>query len=155
MSTEQKLPSAENMLKYNNYKEQMGRLTKAMNAKFYLEAVFIEYAIMEDRLQSFLVTAGVFNPERHQNIGKKISKIRDVIREKKHPLNRYITAEQLDQINEWKDRRNPLIHALMKQSMTTESLAELAEEGREIIKTLNSKSTSYKRYMERLREKNE
>jgi hypothetical protein len=37
----------------------------------------------------------------------------------------------------------------MKQSMTTESLAALAEEGREIIKTLNSKSSSYRRYMER------
>lgn len=149
MSIEQKLPSAENMLKYNNYKEQMGRLTKAINAHFYLEAVFIEYAVMEDRLQSFLVTSGVFNPEKHQNIGKKISKIRDLIREKKHPLNRYITAEQLDQITAWKDKRNPLIHALMKQSMTTESIAELADEGRDIIKTLNSKSSSYRKYTER------
>lgn len=144
---------SENMQKYYNYKEQMGRLTKALNAHFYLEAVFIEYAIMEDRLQSFLTAAGVFHPEKHKNIGKKISRIRELIRNPKHPLNRYITEEQLDQITAWKDKRNPLIHALMKQSMTTESLAELAEEGREIAKVLNSKTTSYRRYMERQAEK--
>ena len=139
----------ENMLKYNNYKEQMGRLTKAMNAKFYLEAVFIEYAIMEDRLQSFLATAGAYNEKKHWNLAGKIKTLYGLLEHENHPLKRYLTKEQLLQINEWKDRRNPLIHALMKQSMTTESLAALAEEGREIIKTLNSKSSSYRRYTER------
>ena len=38
-----------NQQKYENYKEQAIRLKKAINAKFYLEAVFIEYAIIEDR----------------------------------------------------------------------------------------------------------
>ena len=147
MSINENLP--ENMLKYNNYKEQIGRLTKAMNAKFYLEAVFIEYAIMEDRLQSFLVTAGIYDEKKHWNISGKIKALKKLLSVEGHPLRRYLTEEQLLQINEWKDRRNPLIHALMKQSMTTESLAALAEEGREIIKTLNSKSSSYRRYTER------
>ena len=41
--------------KYLNYKEQMVRLKKAMAAQFYLEAIFIEYAVMEDRLESIAV----------------------------------------------------------------------------------------------------
>ena len=35
-----------NMEKYGNYKEQMGRLKKAMDNHFLLEALFIEYAII-------------------------------------------------------------------------------------------------------------
>ena len=44
----------ENQLKYNNYKEQFKRLDKAINNRFYLEAMFIAYAIIEDRTESIL-----------------------------------------------------------------------------------------------------
>ena len=47
-----------NMQKYFNYQEQMVRLKKAMAAQFYLEAIFIEYAVMEDRLASVLIHSG-------------------------------------------------------------------------------------------------
>lgn len=55
-----------NQQKYENYREQMSRLSKAMKAEFYLEAIFIEYAIMEDRLESALRHAGRFNPKKEQ-----------------------------------------------------------------------------------------
>ena len=57
-----------NMEKYGNYKEQMGRLKKAMDNHFLLEALFIEYAIMEDRCESILRHSNAFNPERHKTI---------------------------------------------------------------------------------------
>ena len=47
-----------NMQKYFNYQEQMVRLKKALAAQFYLEAIFIEYAVMEDRLASVLIHSG-------------------------------------------------------------------------------------------------
>ena len=47
-----------NMEKYENYREQMGRLKKAIGSGFFLEAIFIEYAVMEDRLTSVLIHAG-------------------------------------------------------------------------------------------------
>ena len=143
----QELP--ENMRKYYNYREQMGRLKKAINMEFYFEAVFIEYAVMEDRLQSVLEKAGVYNPEKHKNIGKKISRIRELCRDPKHPLHRYITQEMLDLIINWKETRNDLIHRLMKQDMKTEELKDFALQGQEIMKTLCSKVTLYKRYLER------
>ena len=43
-----------NMQKYENYKEQFKRLKKALENGFNLEAIFIEYAIMEDRTESVL-----------------------------------------------------------------------------------------------------
>ena len=43
------MPSEFNIQKYENYKEQMKRLDRALTNGFNLEAMFIEYAIMEDR----------------------------------------------------------------------------------------------------------
>ena len=44
-----------NQQKYENYRVQSRRLAGALRSGFYLEAVFIEYAIIEDRLESHFV----------------------------------------------------------------------------------------------------
>ncbi len=48
-----------NMEKYYNYTAQIKKYRKAMELGFYYEAIFISYAMMEDRLMSFLDKAGV------------------------------------------------------------------------------------------------
>lgn len=48
------MDKTENQLKYENYREQFKRLKSALNSGFNLEAMFIEYAIMEDRTESIL-----------------------------------------------------------------------------------------------------
>ena len=68
-----------NMQKYFNYQEQMVRLKKAMAAQFYLEAIFIEYAVMEYRLESILRHSGVFNPERHSTIQAKLRRVSEPV----------------------------------------------------------------------------
>lgn len=45
---------ADNYLKYENYKEQNERLTRALKNHFYLEAIFIEYSILEYRTEAIL-----------------------------------------------------------------------------------------------------
>ena len=52
----QSVPS--NIQKQLNYREQFKRLDKALNNNFYLEALFIEYAIMEDKTDSILYYEG-------------------------------------------------------------------------------------------------
>ena len=47
--------------KYENYHEQCKRLNKALAAGFHLEAMFIEYALMEDRTESILRHAGMWD----------------------------------------------------------------------------------------------
>lgn len=138
-----------NMEKYGNYKEQMGRLKKAMDNHFLLEALFIEYAIMEDRCESILRHRGVFNPEKHDTINKKLNRIAELVRNKKSLIRKYISDELIEEIKGWKEERNRLIHALMKQSLTSEELEQLAMQGQQIVKTLCSKTTSYKRALER------
>ena len=139
-----------NMEKYGNYKEQMGRLKKAMDNHFLLEALFIEYAIMEDRCESILRHSGAFNSERHKTINGKLNRIAELARNKKSLIRKYISDELIEEIKGWKEERNRLIHALMKQSLTSEELEQIAADGQQLVKTLCSKTTSYKRALERV-----
>ena len=136
----------DNMLKYENYKEQNKRLKKAMDNEFYLEAVFIEYAIMEDRTESILRYEGnTINSNGFVSIDRKISKIEKIAENKKGLARKYFTVEFMERIREWKNKRNSLIHALIKKNTTTQELIDLAEEGRQITKELCRLSMNYKR----------
>ena len=46
-----------------------------MAAQFYLEAIFIEYAVMEDRLESILRHSSAFNPKRQNRIKPKLGRV--------------------------------------------------------------------------------
>lgn len=148
---------ADNMQKYENYREQMGRLKKALDGQFYLESIFIEYAIMEDRLESILRHSGKWNPKPDQfiSIDSKRKKVTKLAEEKKNPAHKYFSIALTDSIEKWTEDRNRLIHALMKQQLHTEDLSALALQGQEIIKTLCSKTSLYNRALERLQNKKE
>lgn len=137
----------ENMQKYENYKEQMNRLKKAMANAFYLEALFIEYAIMEDRAEAILRYEG--NEIKAKNgfvsIDRKLNKILKIAEQKKSLPNRYFSDDLIGRIAAWKEERNRLIHALMKQSLTTEELRGLAENGQALTRELCNRSNNYKR----------
>lgn len=140
-----------NTQKYENYKAQMGRLNHAINAHFYLEALFIEYAIIEDRLESILTHAGVFREDKQNTITKKLRRLEALCQSDK-VAKKYFNPEMLQSILDWKDNRNKFIHALMKQVFTGEELKEIVDQGQEIVKTLNNKSSCYKRTLERQKE---
>lgn len=137
-----------NMLKYANYREQMERLNRAMKERFFLEAMFIEYAVMEDRCESILTHAGVFRADRHFTIIKKIRRI-EALTQSNVLAAKYFSKNLLERMIVWKDKRNAFIHALMKQVFTGDDLEEIVLEGQAIVKALCSKSTSYKRALER------
>lgn len=139
-----------NVVKYENYKKQNERLKKALNNHFYLEAVFIEYAIIEDRLESILrYENNTIKSKTHVSIDKKIDKVNTIAREKKGLAKKYFSPEFMESIKDWKERRNPLIHALMKRSNSTEELCAIAKEGNDLQKELCRLSQNYKRAVER------
>ena len=137
-----------NEQKYENYRAQMGRLTHAIKEHFFLEAMFIEYAIMEDRCESILAHAGVFNHEKHVTITRKVRRL-EALCQSNEIARKYFSQELLESILVWKEKRNHFIHALMKQTFTGKELEAFVMEGQTIIKTLSSKSTSFKRVLER------
>ena len=147
----------DNQQKFENYRVQIGRLKSALRSHFYLEAIFIEYAIMEDRLEAILRHADKWHPKegRFVSLEAKTKKVADLAREIKNPAHRYFPPELTDGILAWKERRNQLINALLKQSLHSEDLLEVAEEGERLTKQLCSKATSHRRVLEKQAQANE
>ena len=141
--------------KYDNYKEQFVRLKRAMDNRFYLEALFIEYAIIEDRTKSILVHAGKYEAylkkrgKYQETLDSKVKYIQSFAAEKKSLLNRYFGDTLLEDILVWKEDRNKMVHALLNQTLSTENLEHLAEDGSYYCKSLRNKVTSYKRTLNR------
>ena len=147
--------NSDNFQKFSNYKEQFKRLNKALNNEFYLEAIFVEYAIMEDRTESILRHAGKWDAYlkkrgRYQiTLDSKLNYILNFAREKDSMLNKYFGDDFLYEMLEWKDARNKLIHALLKQDLTTEDIREFAYTGEIMTKELRNRATKYRRAVER------
>lgn len=150
---------ADGTQKHLNYREQFKRLNKAVNNQFYLEAIFIEYCIMEDRTESVLRHAGKWEAYLKKrgrygpSIDSKIKYIQNFARENGTLLHRYFSDDLLDEILVWKDKRNDLVHVLFKQKLSTIELASFAEEGKRMTELLRNRATNFRRAAQRACEK--
>ena len=54
-------PVRDNYDKHDTYANVLGRYKKAIDEGFFLEAILIEYAMLEDRLRSFVYYLGALN----------------------------------------------------------------------------------------------
>lgn len=149
----------QNQAKYENYRVQFGRLNKALNSGFNLEAMFIEYAILEDRTESILRHAGKWEEYlksrkgRMPTIDSKIRCIRKMAEEKRSLPNKFFSGDLLDRILVWKEERNRLIHALLKQQLKHEEIRHLAEEGKTLADELRKRAGYFNRAAERRKAK--
>ncbi len=129
-----------NMTKYHQYKNIMEKLNKSMNNGFYYESIFLEYSIIEDRLNATLAT---LNKDIYENnkevisIQKKINLLKKI---DDNYTNSRITTNLLDKITNWKNKRNNLVHDLMNGKTSEDELKELAIQGQAIVKELSNKS---------------
>ena len=60
--------------KKETYRQQMGKYKRAMSNGFYFEAMLITYAMIEDRMRSFLYYIGAFRREDDPNLNVSITK---------------------------------------------------------------------------------
>jgi hypothetical protein len=138
-----------NQQKQANYTEQFRRLKLALKNGFNLEAMFIEYAILEDRTESILRHADLWNTYiksrkgREPNIDSKIKYIQKRAENRKDVLHKYFSADLLGRVLIWKEERNRLIHALLKQQLTDAEIVNLATEGNELVRAIRSKASAY------------
>ena len=143
------LKTINNMKKHENYREQFVRLKRALSSEFYLEAIFIEYTIIEDRTESILRHAGMWDAcvkkqrGRFLTLEKKIEYIKEIAREKKSIAHKYFSDTLMDEILEWKEERNRLIHALLKQTLTTQEVSQIAYTGERLTKDLRTRATRF------------
>ena len=154
------MDKTENQLKYENYKEQFTRLKSALNNGFNLEAMFIEYAIMEDRTESILRHADKWEAYlksrkgREPNIDSKTKYIQKLAENRKDLLHKYFPDDLLDRILAWKEDRNRLIHALLKQQLEHNEIRTLAEQGKLLVDELQKRAGNNNRLIDRRKEMN-
>ena len=65
-------PVANNKEKQETYAHLMGRYNKALKCQFYFEAMLIDYAMLEDRLRSFLYHAAFFADREKTSVWKRM-----------------------------------------------------------------------------------
>ena len=137
-----------NMAKYEAYKTMHVDLKKAMGSGFYYQAIFIEYAIAEDRCRSALVCAGVKcvnNRGQELKLSAKINKLKsNSAFTAKYPRSR-LTLELLDELY-----RDALVHNLANIPYNDEAVREVAERGKKLIDTLSNRVKSVNNYFKKL-----
>lgn len=67
-------PVSNNTDKQRTYKENCGKYKKAIQEEFYFEAMLISYAMLEDRLRSFLYHIGALTNRQSTAVSSKKSK---------------------------------------------------------------------------------
>ena len=150
---------SENQIKYENYKEQIKRMNSALAHGFNLEAMFIEYAIMEDRTESILRHADKWDAYmkkqngRDPTINSKVKYIQKLADFNNDLLHKYFSDDLLDRVLTWKDERNRLIHALLKQEFEHNEVSALSNRGKQIVDELRKRAGNYNRAIDRQKEK--
>ncbi|MBR3995989.1 MAG: hypothetical protein IKI97_12015 [Clostridia bacterium] len=76
----------DNADKQRTYKEYCGKYRKAINEKFYFEAMMIAYSMIEDRLKSFLYHIGAFDRRTDTKICKKVHQyLKNIVKDYRKP----------------------------------------------------------------------
>ena len=60
-----------------------------------------------------------------------------------------LTTDLLNGIEDWKDKRNKLIHSLANTPYTSDEVKEIAETGHELLKVFKSKAQSVINYFKK------
>lgn len=144
--------------KYYGYKEQKIRLKKALNGGFYVEAIVIEYAMIEDRIKSILSSAGISLQSKGRN--NTISKNCDLIISHKifnesKMVRSKVPQSLVEEIKIWISNRNNVVHALLSTEFESGQIKEFAEEGAELLRQIDNKSGCVKRYFLKEKKENE
>lgn len=144
--------------KYETYKAMKSNLSKAMKDGFYYQAIFIEYAIIEDRCESVLRHAGVKTTlknkdgtEQEIKLDTKLNKMETHSAFTNPYVRKRITQELVSELRTWKTDRNKLVHDLAKIPYNHDSIKEIAERGQDLARILDNKVKSVNRYYDKLK----
>ncbi len=87
------------------------------------------------------------------SIDSKIRYIQKLAEQKKTIPNRYFSDDLLNQILAWKEDRNRLIHALLKQQLEHNEVSNHASQGKRLVDGLRKRAGNFNRAMDRRKAK--
>jgi len=126
--------------------QRFTQIDRAIESEFYLEATWIAYAILEDRLVSALKESGGGPPIRM--LGPKLGEIKS---RQTTSLNmrKAFFGDMLDRLGSWKDRRNDLMHALADERIDVQAIdveaKSVALEGKELAREFSAACRRFKK----------
>ena len=132
----------------------MKRLEEAIDEGFFLEASWIAYAVIEDRIGSALLKTGGLPQDQNgkplQMLGSKLKVLETRMNEDPILQSCFEKDEILKRVVYWKNRRNPLMHSMASEakpwSVLEQEAAIVAKEGKDVAWLLaNSVSRLRKR----------
>jgi hypothetical protein len=126
--------------KFKSYQQLLKRLEEAIDAGFFLEASWIAYAVIEDRICSALLKTGGLPQDKNgkslQMLGSKLNILEKRMDE--DPILRSCLEkdEILKRVVCWKNKRNPLMHSMASEAKSWSTFereaAAVAKEGKDI-----------------------
>ena len=140
-----------NIEKKEKYSNLMSRLKRATDNEYYYEAIFIEYAILEDRTESLLKHAGKKFQENNGNpfkISKKLNKLKSEKGFQTSYIRKHLTEELIEKIYEWKIQRDKLMHNIINLQYKNDEIKMVALNGECLVKKFNSKSQLVNKYLD-------
>jgi len=139
------------MAKKDLYQAMLERMKLAIEAEFYLEACWIQYAILEDRLNSVIRHTYPKTGKKFLMAYRGFDRKIDHIIKKIHPENvlckKSINKPLLESIRKWKDRRNDLMHEISDSAeydTVQDEAQKIALEGVRHVNMLGNKVRKYK-----------
>ena len=151
--------SEDNMKKYQHYRYMLNNLKYSLEKNFYLQAVLIEYAIIEDRIESII--KHLFGENKiYNNVAKqdkkmleaKLNYLKDNILYCSDAwIKKYVTFELINKIKNWKKNRNAIVHSLMNRYEESNQIKDIALEGEKLTMEVINTATKVKKRLEVIR----
>jgi len=132
------------------------KLKIAIQQEFYLEALLLEYAIIEDRLSSVLRSANlsyIQSDGKEISIQKKINKIKNAELSKRFPIYRRVPSDLMLTTEQWKEIRNNLVHKSCSRMYDNAEVKQCALDGEDIVRRVSNMAKNIKRAREKAEEK--
>ncbi len=131
---------------HENFKQNFSRLNRALKYKFFLEAIFIAYAIIEDRTKAILIYNDCKEEKKEPwTLDRKIKKIEKIFKQTNTSLKLNINEDIIVNLQNWKAKRNKLVHNLLRQNISSDKLNDLAQEGIELARAYDKYCKKFKR----------
>ena len=126
------------------------RMNNAIEKRFYLEASWYAYALLEDRLVSMLKQSGGVGKNGSNTpikmLGPKLGELKSRANTDKLLLENLPATK----IHDWKEERNDLMHAMAEGTMTQAEIDKkaylLALQGRELVKEVSAAAMRLKKH---------
>ena len=141
------------------HKDFFDRCNTAIVHGFYMEAILLEYAAMESRLEIILGVLGLpcnkfLEPDlrRKTKISHRISCLEYMYKHSPVFVKSCMKKEFFKKIKTWIKKRNQYIHSLYKNEIAydqrIDDLKTIAEDGRDLCKTLYNETKRIRRMCE-------